>query len=352
MVNQRWGYWLFFAALFLAPFYLTEFRLSLLGKFLCLAIVAVGISLIWGYTGILSLGHGVYFGLGAYCMAMYLKLEASRGHLPDFMEWSGVRELPWFWKPFSYPMVAIAAAIALPTLLAALLSYFTFKNRIKGVYFSLLSQAVVVVLVTLFIGKQEWTGGTNGLTNFSTVFGFSLSSPLTQIVLYWLTTICLALIFVAARRLTSGRLGKVLIAIRDAENRVRFLGFNPTVYKVFVYSLSAAFAGVAGALFVLQVGLISPEMMGIIPSIEMVLWVAVGGRHSLMGAIVGAIVMNTAKSFLSENYPDLWLLLLGALFVVVVLFVPKGLAGIYESLVAVRIKAKRGHEREARVDVS
>ncbi|KPC97373.1 Branched-chain amino acid transport system / permease component [Geobacillus sp. BCO2] len=165
-MNKRWGYWLFFAALFLAPFYLTEFRLSLLGKFLCFAIVAVGISLIWGHTGILSLGHGVYFGLGAYCMAMYLKLEASRGHLPDFMEWSGVRELPWFWKPFAHPMVAIAAAIALPTLLAALLSYFTFKNRIQGVYFSLLSQAVVVVFVTLFIGKQEWTGGTNGLTNF------------------------------------------------------------------------------------------------------------------------------------------------------------------------------------------
>ncbi|RAK15191.1 urea ABC transporter membrane protein /amino acid/amide ABC transporter membrane protein 2 (HAAT family) [Anoxybacillus vitaminiphilus] len=333
MKNKTWLYWLFFLALFTAPFYLTEFRLSLLGKFLCFAIIAVGISLIWGYTGILSLGHGVYFGLGAYCMAMYLKLEDSRGHLPDFMEWSGVEKLPWFWKPFENPLFAIFSAIIIPVLLAAFLSYFTFKNRIKGVYFSLLSQAVVVVFVTLFIGKQEWTGGTNGLTNFSTVFGFSLSSPLTQIVIYLLTVLLLCFIFIFSRWLTRSRFGRVLIAIRDSENRVRFLGFNTTTYKVFVYSLSAAFAGLAGVMFVLQVGLISPAMMGIIPSIEMVLWVAVGGRNSLIGAIIGAIATNSAKSFFSENYPDIWLLFLGGLFISIVMFLPNGLAGLYESFV-------------------
>ncbi|OUM93763.1 urea ABC transporter permease subunit UrtC [Parageobacillus thermoglucosidasius] len=332
MIKKGWFYWLFFLALFAAPFYLTEFRLSLLGKFLCFAMIAIGISLLWGYTGILSLGHGVYFGLGAYCMAMYLKLESAPGRLPDFMEWSGVNKLPWFWKPFEHPLFAMSAAIIIPVLLAAFLSYFTFKNRIKGVYFSLLSQAVVVVFVTLFIGKQEWTGGTNGLTNFSTVFGFSLSSPLTQIVLYWITVCLLLLIFLFSRWLTVSRFGRVLVAIRDGENRVRFLGFNPTTYKVFVYSLSAAFAALAGVMFVLQVGLISPAMMGIIPSIEMVLWVAVGGRSSLIGAVIGAIVTNSAKSFFSENYPDIWLLFLGGLFIGVVMFLPNGLAGIYESL--------------------
>lgn len=342
MIKKNWMYWLFFLALFLAPFYLTEFRLSLLGKFLCFAMIAIGISLIWGYTGILSLGHGVYFGLGAYCMAMYLKLEASGGRLPDFMEWSGVNKLPWFWKPFEQPVIAISSAIIIPVLLAMFLSYFTFRNRIKGVYFSLLSQAIVVVFVTLFIGKQEWTGGTNGLTNFSTVFGFSLSSPLTQIVLYLLTVVLLLSMFLFSRWLTRSRFGRVLVAIRDSENRVRFLGFNPTTYKVFVYSLSAAFAGIAGAMFVLQVGLISPAMMGIIPSIEMVLWVAVGGRSSLIGAIIGAIVTNGAKSFFSENYPDIWLLFLGGLFIAVVLFLPNGLTGVYQS---VRQRKKQGEVR-------
>lgn len=258
------------------------------------------------------------------------------------MEWSGVNKLPWFWKPFEQPVIAISSAMIVPVLLAMFLSYFTFRNRIKGVYFSLLSQAIVVVFVTLFIGKQEWTGGTNGLTNFSTVFGFSLSSPLTQIVLYLLTVVLLLSMFLFSRWLTGSRFGRVLVAIRDSENRVRFLGFNPTTYKVFVYSLSAAFAGIAGAMFVLQVGLISPAMMGIIPSIEMVLWVAVGGRSSLIGAIIGAIVTNGAKSFFSENYPDIWLLFLGGLFIAVVLFLPNGLTGVYQS---VRQRKKQGEVR-------
>jgi urea transport system permease protein len=326
------GYVLLVAVLAIAPLFLSDFRLSLLAKFLSFAILALGISLIWGYTGILSLGHGVYFGLGAYGMAMYLKLEAAAGHLPDFMEWSGLTELPWFWRPFANPVFAIAAAILIPTLLAALLGFLTFRSRIRGVYFSILSQALVIILVTLFIGKQEYTGGTNGMTNFTTIFGFSLGDPGVQTGLYLITLAVLIFVFGLCYGLVNSRLGRVLIAIRDGENRVRFCGFNPTVYKVFIYCVSAALAGVAGVLFVLQVGIISPAMMGIIPSVEMVLWVAVGGRQSLVGAVLGAILTNGAKSFFSESYPDIWLVFLGALFVIIVLFLPNGIMGLYENI--------------------
>jgi urea transport system permease protein len=331
--RRQWlCYLLAIIVLIAAPLFLSDFRLNLLGKFLSFSIVALGISLIWGYTGILSLGHGVYFGLGAYCMAMYLKLEASGGHLPDFMEWSGVEQLPWFWKPFANPFFALIAAVAVPTLLAAVLGYLTFRNRIRGVYFSILSQALVIIVVTLFVGKQEYTGGTNGLTNFSTVFGFSLGATETQTVIYWITLGMLALAFLFCVWLTRSRLGRVLIAIRDGENRVRFSGFNPTSYKVFVYCISAGLAGIAGVLFVLQVGIISPAMMGIIPSVEMVLWAAVGGRSSLIGAVIGAILTNGAKSFFSESYPDIWLIFLGLLFVAIVLFLPNGLVGAAQNL--------------------
>ncbi|WP_134703530.1 urea ABC transporter permease subunit UrtC [Ammoniphilus sp. YIM 78166] len=330
------GQWLAYAAVVLvlmhAPLFLSEFRLNLLGKFLSFAILAIGISMIWGYTGILSLGHGVYFGLGAYCMAMYLKLESSGGRLPDFMEWSGLTELPWFWKPFSSSIFALAAAVIVPVALAALLGYLTFRNRIRGVYFSIISQALVIIFVTLFIGKQELTGGTNGLTNFSTLWGLPIASTDVQRGIYWITLATLAVLFVCCSWLIHSRLGRVLIAIRDGENRVRFTGFNPTVYKVFVYCLSAALAGIAGVLFVLQVGIISPAMMGIIPSIEMVLWVAVGGRQSLSGAVLGAVLTNSAKSYFSESYPEIWSIFLGALFVIIVLFLPNGIVGMVEKL--------------------
>jgi len=330
--SQWANYGLFFLLLFLAPLLLTEFRMGLLAKFLCFAIIAVGISLIWGYSGILSLGHGVFLGLGAYCMAMYLKLEASPSGIPDFMEWNGITELPYIWTLFKSPIIAILAAVLLPFIIAAVIGYFTFKNRIKGVFFSLISQAVVVVTVTLFIGGQHITGGTSGLTNFFTVYHVPLADPETKRILYFVTVVVLAIIMGVALLLTKSRFGRLLIAIRDGENRLRFLGYNPTFYKVFIYALSAAFAGVAGALFVLQVGIITPEMMGIIPSIEMVLWVAIGGRHSILGAAIGAILTNSAKSFLSESYPDFWTIFLGVLFLIVVLYLPNGLAGLIEKL--------------------
>ncbi|GAB7388387.1 urea ABC transporter permease subunit UrtC [Bacillaceae bacterium] len=335
-------------ALVLAPLFLSDFRLSLLGKFLALAIAAIGIDLLWGFTGILSLGHGVFFGLGAYGMAMYLKLEASGGQLPDFMSWSGLMELPWFWQPFANPLFALAAALGIPMALAALLGYLTFRNRIKGVFFSILSQAVVMIVVTLFIGQQAYTGGTNGITNFKTFFGFSLSSPKMQTFLYYLTFAVLVAVYAACRRLAASRTGKILVAIRDGENRVRFSGYNPTVYKVFVYTLSAGLAALAGILFVLQVGIISPAMMGIIPSIEMVLWVAVGGRGTLSGAVLGALLTNGAKSFISEWFPDFWLYFLGALFVIVVLFLPQGIVGLLNGLQNKRRKEKEGENLDER----
>ena len=330
--SQGAYYGLFFLFLITAPFLLTEFRVGLLAKFLCFAIIAVGISLIWGYTGILSLGHGVFFGLGAYCMAMYLKLEASPSGIPDFMEWNGISELPFIWTLFKNPFFAIGAAVILPFIIAWIIGYFTFKNRIKGVFFSLISQAVVVVTVTLFIGSQHITGGTSGLTNFFTVFQVPLSDPGTKTTLYFITVSLLAVVMGISLLLTKTRFGRLLIAIRDGENRLRFLGYNPAIFKVLIYALSAAFAGIAGALFVLQVGIISPEMMGIIPSIEMVLWVAIGGRHSILGAAMGAILTNSAKSFLSEAYPEFWTFFLGGLFLVVVLYLPNGLTGLIENI--------------------
>ncbi|MBD2872851.1 urea ABC transporter permease subunit UrtC [Paenibacillus arenilitoris] len=322
------GYAAAAAALFSAPLFVGDFRLNLLAKFLAFAIVALGLDLIWGYTGILSLGHGIFFGLGAYAMAMYLKLEASGGKPPDFMGWSGLKELPLFWRPFESFGFAVAAGIAIPAVLALVLGYFTFRNRIRGVYFTILTQALVIITTTLLIGQQAYTGGTNGITGYSALLGFSLGSPDTKRALYWITAAALISIFVLCRFLTGSRFGKVLRAIRDGENRVRFIGYDPAIYQMVAFTISAAIAGIAGMLFVLHVGIISPSMLGIVPSIEMVLWVAIGGRGTLIGAALGAILMNWAKSEFSTAYPEGWTLFMGLLFVLVVVFMPKGVAGL------------------------
>jgi urea transport system permease protein len=318
---------LFLAIIILAPMYLSEFRVSLLGKYLSYAILAIGLDLIWGYTGILSLGHGVYFGLGAYCMAMHLKLIASKGELPDFMSWSGVDKLPWFWAPFHSALAAFLLAIIVPMIVAGLLGYLTFRNRIKGAFFSILSQALVIITVTLFVGQQGYTGGTNGLTNFSSFLGMQIGSHVSKLMLYYVTIGFLIIVFLIAVWLTASRFGKILIAIRDGENRVRFTGYNPVTFKVFIYAASAGLAGLAGVLFVLQEGIISPAQMGIVPSIEMVLWVAIGGRGTIYGAVLGAILTNAAKTSLSEAFPSVWPIFLGALFIIIVLFFPKGIIG-------------------------
>lgn len=320
------------ALMLVAPMFLSEFRLSLLGKFLAYAILAMGLDLIWGYTGILSLGHGVYFGLGAYCMAMHLKLVASKGELPDFMSWSGVEKLPWFWLPFQSAPVALLLALLVPMAVAFILGYLTFRNRIKGTFFSILSQALVIITVTLFVGQQGFTGGTNGLTNFDTFLGFSVGDPSTKLMFYYITVAVVIATLLLCLWLAGTRLGKILVAVRDAENRVRFIGYNPVTFKVFIYCLSAGLAGLAGILFVLQEGIISPAQMGIVPSIEMVLWVAIGGRASIFGAIIGAVITNTAKTTFSEAYPEWWPIIMGAMFIVVVLFLPKGIVGTAKDL--------------------
>jgi urea transport system permease protein len=315
-------------ALALVPQFVSSFRLNLVGKFLTFAIVAVGLDLIWGYTGILSLGHGVFFGLGAYCMGMYLKLEASGNSLPDFMSWSGLFDLPGFWKPFVSPWFTIGAVLIIPMAMAAFIGYLAFRSRVKGSYFAIITQALALIFTTLFIGQQPYTGGTNGITNLSTILGYSLADTGTQTALYYITLGTLGLILLASKLLVDSRLGNLLIAIRDGENRTRFIGYNPVFIKTIIFAVSGLFAGLAGALFIPQVGIISPSMMGIVPSIEMAIWVAVGGRGTIYGAVLGALVVNLAKSLLSETYPDIWLYLLGALFIGAVVFFPDGIMGI------------------------
>ncbi|XID96217.1 urea ABC transporter permease subunit UrtC [Paenibacillaceae bacterium WGS1546] len=322
------GYAAAAAALFSAPLYLNDFRLNLLAKCLAFAIVALGLDLLWGYTGILSLGHGVFFGLGAYAMAMHLKLVASGSRLPDFMDWMGLTKLPWFWEPFKSFVFAAFMGIAIPAVLALLLGFFTFRNRIRGVYFTILTQALVIITVTLFVGQQAYTGGTNGLTGYTHLFGYSLKSDTAKTLAYLATAAALIAAFALCRYLVQSRFGKVLRAIRDGENRTRFLGYDPSFYQMTAFAVSAGLAGLAGMLYVLHVGIISPTMMAIVPSIELVLLVAIGGRGTLIGAVIGAILMTQAKSQLSASYPDFWLFLLGALFIVVTVFMPGGIVGL------------------------
>ncbi|MDQ3723303.1 MAG: urea ABC transporter permease subunit UrtC [Actinomycetota bacterium] len=326
--------------LLVAPAVLSDFRLSLLAKFLCFAIVAVGIGLAWGQGGMLVLGQGLFFGLGGYCMGMYMKLsEAGPGKLPDFMTWSGVEKLPLLWEPFRSAWFAIPAAIVLPMAIAAVLGAAIFRQRVRGAYFAILSQALAATFVIVLVGNQGLTGGTNGLTNFQSIFGLPLSNPENQRLLYFVVAIVLLLVFLATRELVTGRYGRLLIAVRDDEDRVRFLGYDPTRVKLVAYVLAAGMAGLAGALFVPVVGIISPALLGIVPSIEMVIWVALGGRTALAWAAAGAVIVNWAKSSISEQFPSGWLYLQGLLFVVVIAFFPKGIAGAVDALRGLALRA-------------
>lgn len=317
-----------------APAMLSDFRLNLLAKFLCYAILAIGIDLMWGYTGMLSLGQAVWFGLGGYCMAMYLKLEASGDSIPDFMNWSGLESLPWFWEPFRYPWFALPMALIGPGVLGFLLGYLVFRSRVKGAYFSIVTQALALILSIFFVGQQQYTGGTNGLTNYTELFGMNLALQSTQNTLYFVTVTFVLLTLLLATWMTRSPFGRLMIAIRDDEDRVRFAGYNVGFIKAVVFAISAALAGLAGALFVPQVGIISPANLGIVPSIEFVLLVAVGGRGTLTGALIGAVVVSWARSTLSENYPDTWQYFYGALFVGAVVLFPAGIVGAYRAAVA------------------
>src|SRR6476620_4102836 len=314
----------------LIPGILPDVRLNQWGRFLALAIAALGIDLICGYTGLLSLGHGVFFAIGGYALAMHLKLQippTASSQLPEFMNLYGVTELSWFWQPFySFPFSAFAVVL-IPAILGALLGYLVFRNRIRGVYFSILTQAATIVFFNFFNGQQKLINGTNGLTDFKTLFGATVNDRDTQYIFYILTILFLAATYALCRWLTSGRFGRLLVAIRDDEVRLRFSGYNPTGYKVLVFAISAGLAGIAGALFTVQTGIISPKAMDIAFSIEMVIWVAVGGRATLSGAILGALLVNFGKSFLSEQFPEVWLFFQGALFLIVVTVLPDGLVG-------------------------
>ena len=313
--------------------HLSDFSLNRFGKFLAFAILALGLDLIWGYTGILSLGQGVFFGLGAYCMGMHLMLTIGKesvygSDLPDFMVWNQVKELPIFWKPFfSFP-AAVIGSMLVPMLFASVFGYFAFRSRIKGVYFAIITQALALAAWLVFNRNDTNLGGTNGLTDFKQLIGYRLSDSGTQRALYIITVLCLGGAYLLCRWIIRSRAGRVLIAIRDSEQRVVFSGYTPANYKLFVFVVAAGLAGLAGMLYVPQVGIITPAQLGVLPSLEMVIWVAVGGRGSLAGAVLGAISVNYGRSILTNYFPELWPFILGGLFVLVVLLFPDGLVGI------------------------
>jgi len=315
-----------------SAFHVPNFTLNLFGKFLTYAILALGLDLLWGYSGVLSLGHGVFFGLGAYAMGMHLMLEIGtqsvyQNALPDFMVWNQVKTLPLFWRPFHSAAFTLFAVVAVPVLVALVFGFLAFRSRTRGVYFSIITQAFAFSAWLVFNRNEMNLGGTNGLADFKTIFGFRLNQMGTQRGLYVVTALTLVAAYILCRWITHTRAGKVLVAIRDSETRVLFSGYAPANYKLFVFVVSAALAGIAGALYAPQVGIITPAKMGVLPSIEMVVWVAAGGRGTLLGAVFGAFGVNWIQSWLTTSYPDVWLLFLGALFMGVVLFFPDGVLG-------------------------
>ena len=338
--------------LVVAPAVLSPFRLDLLGKYLCFAIVAVGIGLAWGRGGMLTLGQGVFFGLGGYAMGMHLKLrEAGPGGLPDFMVWSGVESLPALWRPFANPVFAVAMVVLLPVTVAVLLGLLVFRQRVRGAYFAVLSQALAAAFVILLVGQQGLTGGTNGLTNFQTFFDLDLYQPADKRLLYLVVVVVLGLMVLLAWQLVRSRFGNLLLAIRDGEDRVRFLGYDPAVVKTIAFAVSAGMAGIAGALFVPVVGLLSPANLGIVASLELLIGVAIGGRFSLAGAVGGALLVNYAKTIFSEESADNWIYLQGAMFVAVMIWAPRGLAGLHTDIRAVVLR-RRTRGRSGRPEPS
>ena len=323
------------------PLTMSVFRLNLVGKYLTFGFVALGLVMLWGKAGVLSLGQGVFFGLGGYCMAMFLKLEASdpittkiqsTPGIPDFMDWNQLKALPAFWVPFKHLPVSLIAVVVVPTIIAFIIGMAMFKRRVGGVYFAIITQALALILSLGIDGNQGWTGGRNGITDLRTMWGWDIRSQSAQYILYFVTCLLLILAILGLQWLLSGKMGKMLLAMREREDRVRFSGYDVSMFKVFTFCLAAGLSGIGGALFVLQVGFISPSLVGIIPSIEMVIYAAVGGRASLYGAIYGTLLVNTGKSLFSESFPQLWLFCMGGLFIAVVVFFPDGLAGIVDSL--------------------
>lgn len=328
--------------LLVMPMFLDIFRLNLMGKYLTFAFVAIGLVLCWGHGGILSLGQGIFFGIGGYCMAMFLKLEASDMQstaaqttpgIPDFMDWNQITSLPSLWEPFHSFGFTLFAIVIIPILLAFIIGFAMFTRRVGDVYFSIIMQAIVAILTILIIGQQGLTGGINGITDLKTLHGWDIRTDEAKYVLYYINALLLIAVIMISRFVLSSKLGRLLSAMRDKEERVRFSGYDVAMYKVFIFCFAAVVSAIGGAMFTLQVGFMSPTIIGIVPSIEMVILAAVGGRLSLIGAVYGAVLVNLGKTYFSEAFPELWLFLLGGLFIFVVMFLPDGLAGLYQKYV-------------------
>lgn len=317
--------------------HIPTYTVTLLGKYLCYALLAVAIDLIWGYMGILSLGHGAFFALGGYAMGMYLMRQiGDRGVygdpiLPDFMVFLNWSELPWFWQGFDMFWFAMLMVVLVPGVLAFVFGWLTFRSRVTGVYLSIITQALTYALMLAFYRNEMGFGGNNGLTDFKDILGFDLQADSTRIVLFLMSALALACGFIACRFIVSSKLGRVAMAVRDAESRTRFIGYKVENVKLWVFTFSAVLAGIAGALYVPQVGIINPNEFSPLNSIEMVVWVALGGRATLYGAVVGAIVVNYAKTYFTGVLPEVWLFALGGLFVITTIFLPKGVAGLLNS---------------------
>jgi urea transport system permease protein len=315
--------------------HLSDYTVALLGKILCYAIVALAMDLIWGYTGILSLGHGLFFALGGYAMGMYLMRSIGTdgvygSTLPDFMVFLDWKQLPWYWLGSQRFLQACLFVVLAPGLLALVFGFFAFRSRIRGVYFSIITQALTFAFMLLFFRNQTGFGGNNGFTDFKRILGFPIASPRTKVVLFALSATALFGALLVCRSLVLSKFGRVLTAIRDEESRLRFCGYDPVGYKLFVWTLSAVLCGVAGALYVPQVGIINPSEMSPANSVEIAIWVAVGGRGSLIGPVLGAALVNGAKSWLTVAFPELWLYVLGLVFIVVTRFMPRGIAGLLQ----------------------
>ena len=319
------------------PACLSGFRLAMVSKYLTYAFPAIALVVCWGKGGILSLGQGVFFGLGGYCMAMFLKLEASDPQstsiqstpgIPDFMDWNQITELPFFWVPFESLTLSLLAVLVVPGLLALGIGLAMFKRRVGGVYFAIITQAIASVLTILIIGQQGYTGGVNGITDLKTLAGWDIRTDSAKVILYYVNVVLLLGVVAVSSWVMQSKLGRLLVAMREKEERVRFTGYDVASLKIFAFVFAAVVSGIGGAMFTLVVGFMSPSFVGIVPSIEMVIAAAVGGRHSLLGAIYGSLLVNYGKTFFSESLPELWLFLLGGLFILVVMAFPNGLAGL------------------------
>ena len=333
-------------------FSISSYTITLLGKILCFAILALALDLVWGYCGLLSLGHGAFFALGGYAMGMYLMRQVGdRGvygnpELPDFMVFLNWTELPWFWQGMDQFWLAMVMVALVPGLLAFVFGWLAFRSRVTGVYLSIITQALTYALLLSFFRNEMGFGGNNGLTDFKDILGFSLQEDSTRIGLFITTALMLSLVLIASHAILKSRFGKVIVAIRDGEDRARFIGYRTERYKVWLFVYSAVIAGVAGALYVPQVGIINPGEFSPVNSIEIVIWVAVGGRGTLIGAVIGAILVNYAKTRFTAIMPDGWLFALGALFVLVTLYLPKGIMGLFDQLSERRNKNKAADVQE------